>query len=253
MSTNDQKTGGDLEYAALQAEADALAKREIELREALAKKAKAEEDARVSRDQIELKKQQIAEMEKKLLEPPKPYEAPKQLKTDGLDEGTAKVLRRIFLLDGGATWTHERCQWLVDHMVSIPLSQRQAAASSILDRIAAGEIDGAADFMSILKGSGGLIPNPKQLASETVDNLVKQIAMLPPGDREKAKKAVASALKKGAKKVSEITESNRLIEGPKKRKSSSDEVEVDGEVVEDDEPESPPSGGGSASPWGDFD
>lgn len=246
MPTNEGKSSG-VEKTALEVEAESLAREAARLREELANKAKKEEHENVLRQQVEDDKRRIAEMKAKLLEPPKIQET-KYLKTDGLDEETAKVLRRIFILDGGKTWTHERCQWLVDHMISIPLEQRQVAASSILERIAAGEIDGAADFMSIMKGAGGLLPNPKQLASETVDNLVKQISMLPPGEREKAKKAVASALKKGAKKVSEITEANRLIEGPKKGV-------VEGRVAEESEEDdeaSPPSGNGSGSPWDAF-
>jgi hypothetical protein len=228
--------------AALQAEAAALSHRKNELNQQIAKKVHAETQSRVTREQIEDEKLKIKELEAKLLAPPE--ERPRaQLKTDGLDDTSAAVLRRIFVLDGGATWTPDRAQMLVDRMIAIPENQRVLAAQALLDQIASGDLDGKLDFVSVMGGSGGIFENPKRLASQTVDSLVKQIESMPPEAREAAKKAVSSALKRGAKKVQGISDKGdgpKRVSGPKHEKRD----DGDGGVI-DDSPNAPDS------PWDD--
>jgi len=229
----------------LAAESAALTKRINDLNQQIAKKTQSEVDARVTREQIEDQRLKVEELEQKLLAPPE--ERPRaQLKTDGLDEESAKVLRRIFTLDAGKTWTPERAQMLVDRMVSIPLAQRSAAAHQMLDQIASGEFDGKLDFASIMSGAAGMFENPRLTARQTIKDLVQQIESMPPEAREKAKKEISSALKKGAKKIQGISGGSTVkgVSGPKH------------EEVLDEGPEHGMPGeteGEGASPWSQFD
>ena len=204
------------ELAALQAEGDALAKRRNELIQQLAKKSHSETQTRVIREQLEDEKAKIKEMEQRLLAPPETREYAR-LKTDGLDETSAAVLRRIFTLDSGKTWTPERAQMLVDRMIAIPLPQRAVAAHELLDQIATGEWDGQLDFASVMGGAAGIFENPRLATNQTIKTLMKQIESMPPAAREKAKKEIASALKKGAKKIQGIGGDSTIkgVAGPK--------------------------------------
>jgi hypothetical protein len=238
----------DAELAALQAEGDALAKRRNELIQQLAKKSHNETQTRVIREQLEEEKAKIKDMEQRLLAPPE--ERPRaQLKTDGLDEESAKVLRRIFTIDAGKTWTPERAQLLVDRMIAIPLAQRTVAAHHMLDQIASGEFDGKLDFMSIMGGAGGMLENPRLAASQTIKELMKQIESMPPEAREKAKKEISSTLKKGAKKIQGIggASSVKGVSGPKHESGSRGE-----EVLDEGPNHGVPGDTEGGSPWDAF-
>ena len=231
------------ELAALRAESDKIARERVDLIEKLSKKSHSETQTRVFKEQLEDDKAKLEQLKAKLLAPPE-ERSYARLKTEGLDEGSAAVLRRIFVLDSGKTWTPDRAQMLVDRMISIPLAQRQIAAHELLNQIATGEMDGKLDFVSVMGGSGGIFENPRRLATDTVDSLVQQIESMPPEAREAAKKAVSAALKKGAKKIQGIndsaTSSTKRVSGPKHERTED-------EVI-DDAPHAPEK----SNPWGDF-
>ena len=233
------------ELAALQAEGDALAKRRSELIQQLAKKSHTETQTRVIREQLDDEKEKIKELEQKLLASPE-ERSYARLKTDGLDEGSAAVLRRIFTLDAGRTWTPERAQMLVDRMISVPIAQRAAAAQHMLDQIASGEFDGKLDFASVMSGGGGMFENPRLTTRQTIKDLVQQIESMPPEAREKAKKEISSALKKGAKKIQGIGGGSAVkgVSGPKHHEE---------EVVDDGPAHGAGEHGAGESPWSAFD
>jgi len=233
----------DPDLKALQEEGDRLVRERADLINKLATKSLSETQKRVLKEQLEDEKAKNEALKQKLLAPPEKRDYAR-LKTDVLDEESAKVLRRIFAIDGGKTWTPEIAQLLVDKMIAIPFGQRAAAAAQMLDQIASGEFDGKLDFMSIMGGTNGMFENPRIAANQTVKELLKQIEFMPPEARERAKKEVSSALKKGAKKIQGIGGGSSVkgVSGPKH------------EEVEDDGPDhGVPGDTEGTSPWDAFD
>ena len=234
----DYERTGTLELYELNREGDRIARERIKLNQEIADRARAEEDKRAKRHQLEQQRLENETLKRRLLEPPPPdpYADAKPLEgSERLPEPVKGALRRLFGMHSG-DWSPENQQGLVNLLLAMGNEKALRWANQLKDGLAADVyMSHELSPKAVLKGSTGL----KQIAGPALMPDLKAIG----GPREESVKQVSDGRQEGGRK-------KKRRKKRRNRTESSDDVIEEGDEKDDEVIDDSPMGN-AESPWGD--